>query len=92
MSERRAPYSTGNAPRNLALVRDALGQSGIDEGLKLARGLRVGSREVPAGQGDMWLEKRQKPPACRMLRSHLRLTQCYNGCCFPATCGQPLYI
>ena len=56
MSEERTPYSTGNAPRNLALVRDALGQGGIDEGLKLSQGARIGSLEMPAGPGDVWLE------------------------------------
>jgi hypothetical protein len=49
MKNRQAPYF-------LALVRDALGQGGIDEGLKLSKGLRVGSVEVPAGLGDVWVE------------------------------------
>ena len=49
MSERRAPYILG-------LVRDGMGQGGIDEGLKLSKGLRVGSIEMPAGAGDVWLE------------------------------------
>lgn len=49
MNERRAPYILG-------LVRDGMGQGGIDEGLKLSKGLRVGSIEMPAGAGDVWLE------------------------------------
>lgn len=48
--------SEERAPNNLALVRDGMGQGGIDEGLKLSKGLRVGSLEVPAGDGDIWLE------------------------------------
>ena len=57
MTENRAPY-------NLALVRDALGQAGIDEGLKVAQGARIGSRQVPAGEGDLWLENSIRFSTC----------------------------
>lgn len=57
MSEVHTPTSNQNgAPYTLALVRDALGQGGIDEGLKLSKGVRVGSLEIPAGAGDVWIE------------------------------------
>ena len=48
--------STKKTPRDLALVRDALGQSGIDEGLKLSKGLHLGDVGMPAGEGDLWIE------------------------------------
>ncbi len=40
----------------LRLVWDAMGQGGIEEGLKLTKGLHVGDAAMPAGDGDIWLE------------------------------------
>lgn len=57
MNENRAAYTLG-------LVRDALGQGGIEAGAKLGQGLRVGSTEVSAGQGDVWLENSIRYSTC----------------------------
>jgi len=52
------------APYNLALIRDGMGQGGVDEGLKLSKGLRVGQLGAAAGQGDLWLENSVRYSTC----------------------------